>query len=81
MEQNVKEIAGQLLALPAAQRALLAEKLLRSLEAGEPEPAKDVKAAWAAEAERRLEEVRGGKVRCVDGDEVLRAVRNRNRRR
>ena len=81
MGQSINGIAAGLLALPMTKRALLAERLLRSLDEREKESAKSIKARWAEEAERRLAEVRSGKVRCLDGDEVLREVRNRKKRR
>ncbi|MGD0092919.1 MAG: addiction module protein [Planctomycetota bacterium] len=77
MSQDVGSIAEELLALPAAKRAKLAETLLRSLDRGEKAERGEVDKAWAEEAERRLQEVRSGKVRCLSGEKVLREVRNR----
>lgn len=55
------------LALDADQRAVVANALFESLpEAGD---ARDVDAAWRAEATRRLAEVRTGVVELADADE------------
>jgi putative addiction module component (TIGR02574 family) len=52
---------------------MLAEKMVESLDAGERD---EVERAWAAEAVRRRDEVRSGRVQPVSGEEVLAEVRN-----
>ncbi len=58
--------------LPAASRALLAERMVESLDISE---ADEVQRAWAAEAVLRRDDVRSGKVQPVSGEEVLAEVR------
>jgi hypothetical protein len=72
----VDELLDQALQLPEKQRAELAGLLLRSLEAVEDEElARDAwEAAWSEALDRRMREVRDGKVQLVDGDEVFRAA-------
>jgi hypothetical protein len=52
MSLDVQEILNQLLTLPADSRAAIAAKLLESLDDKEEQ---ENKAAWAKEAESRLE--------------------------
>lgn len=72
MNLTVEQIAEGALALPSEARALLADRLVESLD-----PAEDgyVRQLWAAEAQRRRDEVRGGRVQTIPGDEALARVR------
>lgn len=72
----VDVLLEQALRLPERERSELAERLLESLEALEAENDESVapgewEAAWSAELDRRVREVREGSVTLVDGDEVL----------
>lgn len=71
---TMEQIAVELLGLPARDRALLAEKLIASLE---QELGADVDAAWADEASRRLAEVERGEVSTRPAHEVLADARAR----
>ena len=69
-------LEAQLLRLPTPDRARLAELLLDSLEppAGGVDaevPPAEWEALWAAEATRRLAELRSGTVRAVPAAEVF----------
>lgn len=68
----VEEIAEVVLALPSEARALLADRLVESLD---PLHDPDIRAAWADEAQRRLQEVRTGQVQPVAAEEVHARVR------
>jgi putative addiction module component (TIGR02574 family) len=58
------------LRLPLDERAALADSLLRSLdELPEPEPER--KKLWLDVADRRLQEMREGKVREIPADDVF----------
>ena len=72
MSMTVEHIAEESLALPSEARALLADRLAESLD-----PAEDgyVRQLWAAEAIRRRDEVRNGRVKTIPGDEALARVR------
>ena len=60
------------LGLPSEARALLADRLVESLD-----PAEDgyMRQLWASEAMRRRDEVRAGQVLAVPGEEGLAQVR------
>ena len=61
-----EELLAEVLLLPRAERARVAEELLSSLE----EPADEVAAAWAAELQRRSREVAEGHVQTVAWETV-----------
>ncbi len=72
MPMTIEQIAEEALALPSEQRALLADRLVESLDAAE---ANRLDRLWAAEAKRRRDEVRHGIVQTIPGDEALARVR------
>ena len=72
MSLTLDQVAEQAMQLPAAARALLAERMVESLDAGE---ADEVQRAWAAEAVRRRDEIRTGRVQPLAGEDVLAEVR------
>jgi len=69
-----KEITQEALSLPLEERAMLADALLRSMNAPDSE---DVNRRWAEVARRRLDELRKGTVRAVSGDEIFDRIRSR----
>ena len=72
MSLTVEEIQEEALALPSEARALLADRLVESLD-----PTEDAYIAqvWAAEALRRRDDVRNGRVKTIPADEALARVR------
>ncbi len=72
MTLTIEQIAEQVLNLPSDARALLADRLVESLDPLEDEA---IRAVWMAEARRRLEEVRSGTVKTIPGEEALAQVR------
>lgn len=70
--RSIEQLTEEILSLPSASRALLAEKIIESLEL-DTDPA--IKAAWTNEARRRREEIRDGAVQPIPGDEALAQVR------
>jgi putative addiction module component (TIGR02574 family) len=72
MSMTVEQIAAEALSLPSEARALLADRLVESLD-----PAEDgyIRQLWAAEALRRRDEVRSNRVKTVPSDEALARVR------
>ena len=71
MTRAAEKILAEALALDTQERADVAAKLIASLD-GEPE--EDVEAAWAAEAERRIEEIESGRVELVPWEDVERRI-------
>jgi putative addiction module component (TIGR02574 family) len=76
MVRSTDSLESQLLTLPLADRARLVEVLLASLDQEvETGPVAEIESAWAAEAERRLAEIRAGTVAGVPAEQVFRAIR------
>jgi putative addiction module component (TIGR02574 family) len=73
MAMTFEELIAEAVSLPFDMRAQMADVLLRSLNSADAE----VEEAWAVEAERRLQEVRSGKVKTIPGDEVEARIRKR----
>lgn len=73
MATTVEKLAQEAMSLPGELRAQLADMLVESLEADD---IGEVQEAWLAEAKRRRDEVRDGKVTTVSGEEALRKVRD-----
>ena len=57
---SIEELEAEALKLPSEQRERLAEKLLSSIDTG-----LEYEAEWAAEADRRVQEVRDGAVKTI----------------
>ncbi|MEA3415566.1 MAG: addiction module protein [Thermodesulfobacteriota bacterium] len=66
---SVDELATKAMSLSGEARALLAEKLVESLD---QELVQDI---WLTEAKRRRDEVRSGQVKPIPGIEVMESVR------
>lgn len=74
MTVRVEDITNVALELPSEARALLADRLVESLD-----PAEDshIHTLWADEANQRLQELRSGKVAGVPGEEALTRLRKK----
>ncbi len=74
MSMRVEDIADVALELPSEARALLADRLVESLD-----PAEDgyIHTIWADEANRRLQELRSGKVVGISGEDALIRLRQK----
>jgi putative addiction module component (TIGR02574 family) len=72
MAMTVEQIAEEALALPSESRALLADKLVESLDTA---ALSRIDKAWLAEAKRRRDEVRSDKIQTIPGDEAFAKVR------
>ncbi|MDO9047227.1 MAG: addiction module protein [Methylobacter sp.] len=72
MSFTIEQIAEEALALPSDARALLADRLVESLD-----PLEDVyiRQLWAAEARIRRDDVRSGAVTTIPGRDALAHVR------
>jgi hypothetical protein len=71
MEATILE--REALLLPDRQRALLADRLLQSLEAKEDQ----AMAAWSEEVELRYDAYERGELSGVDGPQAVAAIRQR----
>lgn len=72
MNFTVEQIAEEALALPSEARALLADRLVESLD-----PLEDgyIRQLWADEARARRDDVRNGVIKTIPGQEALERVR------
>ena len=77
MATTVEQLAEQAMKLPSESRARLADLLVESLEGDD---LGRIERLWITEAKRRRDEVRGGKVETIPGEEGLRQVRDSIRR-
>lgn len=73
MAATWEQLAEQAMALSSESRARLADRLVESLDVDELGP---IDRLWAAEAKRRRDEVRTGRVQPINGKGVLRKVRD-----
>jgi putative addiction module component (TIGR02574 family) len=72
MSLTLDQITEEAMKLPADSKALLADKLVESLES---EDLDEIQRLWSAEAIRRRDEIRSGRVQPIPGEEVLEEVR------
>lgn len=70
---KTKKLFEEAVSLPIEIRTKLVEKLLRSLNPSQ----KEVDKLWAKEAERRVEEIKNGKVKTIPGERVFKKIRDR----
>jgi hypothetical protein len=69
MNISVDELATKAMALSGEARALLAEKLVESLDQ------ESIREIWLTEAKKRRDEVRSGQVKAIPGAEAMQSVR------
>ena len=71
----VDDLESAAMALPRAERARLAQRLLASLDEDT-----EVEAAWRSEVRRRLEEYDAGQIQPLPADQVFSEARRRTRK-
>jgi hypothetical protein len=69
MATSVEELATKAMALPGEARALLAERLVESLNE------ESVSEIWLIETKKRRDEVRSGQIKPIPGVKVMEEVR------
>ncbi len=74
MALTFEQLTEEALRLPITSRALLADKIVESLDFSESD---EIWQAWASESVRRRDEIRSGKVKPIPGEQVLAEVRRR----
>jgi putative addiction module component (TIGR02574 family) len=72
MDPGFDKIAANAMRLPLRDRVRLAQRLVASLD---DEIETGVEALWLAEAERRVEELRSGRVKGIDAAEAFKNAR------
>lgn len=73
MSIPLEKLTAAVLSLPSDARALLADRLVESLD---PITDENIRDLWSAEALRRRDEVREGKTQTIPGVAALEQVRN-----
>lgn len=69
----VEKLTEELLSLPSDARALLADRLVESLD---PINDESIRALWVAEAIRRRDEITSGALKAIPAEDVLAEARN-----
>ena len=67
------ELVSMVESLPVDIKTILVEKILDSLHPSQTE----IDELWKLEAERRVEEIRSGKVKTIPGQQVFDEIRER----
>jgi hypothetical protein len=70
---GTKKIIDEALSLPAEERAIIADSLLKSLNMPEAEIDKE----WTERAKKRLGELLSGEIKAVPGNEVFDRINRR----
>lgn len=67
MKTTVDDILKKAMAMPSRDRAVMAERLIESLDSSHD---RTVEAAWQSEIERRIKEIDSDEIRLVPWEEV-----------
>jgi len=70
MTAKTKELISMLESLPVDVKTTLVEKILNSLHPTQ----KEIDALWIKEAEKRVKEIKSGKVKTIPGDKVFKEI-------
>jgi len=76
MSTMVENLLTQALQMPVEDRAVIAERLISSLDT---EIDQDVEIAWQQKVQRRVDEVDKGVVACIPWEQALLRLRNNSR--
>ena len=74
MSSKIEKIEKEVLRLPSHERALIAERLISSLDEEEDPEAERL---WIEEAERRYKEYKEGKVKAKSAETVFKETRSK----
>ena len=72
MSTDLDQLTAEAMKLSLRDRVQLAQRLVSTID---DEVEVDTEALWFAEAERRLEELRSGKVQGIDSENAFRTAR------
>lgn len=72
MSTNLDQLTADAMKLSLRDRVQLAQRLVSTID---DEVEANTEALWFAEAERRLEELRSGRVQGIDSEEAFRTAR------
>jgi putative addiction module component (TIGR02574 family) len=72
-ESSTKKLIKEIESLPVEERAKVADSVLKSLNPIDSE----IEKKWIQTAERRLEEIKTGKVNLISGEKVFEKIQKR----
>ena len=72
-----KKLLNKILTLPSDLRSQLVEELIKSLNVPIQ---KEIDEIWAQEAEKRVEAIKSGKIPLIDGEQVIKQMREKMNR-
>lgn len=78
MSDNFDEVLSAALSLSPGARAMLADRLLSSLDT---ESERRIEAIWVEEAGRRARAIDEGRTNLIPGEEVMASIRERRAKR
>lgn len=70
---KTNELFAEAISLPIEIRTKLVDQLLKSLHPTQ----KKIDELWSLESEKRVKEIKSGKVKTIAGDEVFKKIRKR----
>ena len=70
---KIKDLIEEATSWPVEERAMVIDSLLKSLNP----PELEIEKKWVSVAKRRLEELRSGKVKTIQGEEVFEKIWNK----
>lgn len=70
---KTNELISMIESLPIDIKTMLIEKILNSLHPSQ----KEIETLWTKEAEKRVDEIKAGKVKPIPGDEVFNEIKER----
>jgi len=73
MTAKTKELISMVESLPVDVKTTLVEKILNSLHPSQ----KEIDALWAKEAEKRVKEIKTGRVKTISGDKVFKEIQEK----
>lgn len=76
MTAKTKELISMVESLPVDIKTALVEKILGSLHPSQ----KEIEVLWAKEAEKRVKEIKTGKVKTIAGDKVFAEIHEKYHR-
>ncbi len=76
MTTKTKELISMIESLPVDIKTTLVEKILSSLHPTQ----KEIDALWAKESEKRVKEIKTGKVKSISGDKVFKEIHEKYHR-
>ena len=74
MGTKTDELISMVESLPVDLKTMLVEKILNSLHPSQ----KEIDALWAKEAEKRVDEIKTGKVKTIPGDAVFKEIQRKH---